>query len=112
MTISWGTDATIPNPSQYPITYLEIGATHLVATGALIHDIIAEKRQITLVWRGISTADKDKVVAKATTFASASLVLSNVGGPTVSVIPQPGSLVTDAFGYTPAWNVSVTVREV
>lgn len=110
MAITWG-GTSIPNPSQYPITYLQIGSALTVASGAQVFDIIAQKRQITLTWRGVTTAEKDSIVTKASAFSSASLVLTNVGGPTVSVIPQPGQLTIEAIGYTPNWNVTVTVRE-
>lgn len=111
MAITWG-GTSLPNPSQYPITYRQIGSALTVASGAQVFDIIAQKMEITLTWNGITTAEKDSIVTKATAFSSASLVLTNVGGPTVSVIPQPGQLTIDAFGVTPAWNVTVTVCEV
>lgn len=110
MAITWG-GTSLPNPTKYPITYTQIGAAMTVASGAQVFDIIAQKREIALTWQGITTAEKDSIVTKATAFSSASLVLTNVGGPTVSVIPQPGQLQIDAIGYTPAWNVTVTVRE-
>lgn len=115
MAISWGSES-LPNPTQYPITYQQIGGGALtVASGAQVIDIIAQKMEIVLTWEGISSADKDKIVTKATTFSSASLNLGGTGGaggPTVSVIPQPGRLTISAFGITPVWNVTCTVREV
>lgn len=109
MSITWNS-TSLPNPSAYPIKYTQIGATLALASGAQVFDIIAQKRSIALKWEAITTAQKDSIVTLATTFTSTSLVLSNVGGPTLNVIPQT-DLQVDAFGITPAWNVSVTVRE-
>lgn len=109
MSISWNS-TTLPNPVAYPIKYTQIGSVMTVASGAQIFDFVAQKRSIALRWEGITTAEKNSIVTLSTSFASTSLVLSGVGGPTMNVIPQP-DLTIDAFGVTPFWNVSVTVRE-
>ncbi len=109
MSITWNS-TTIPNPTAYPIRYTQIGAVTVVASGAQVFDFKAAKKSISLKWENITTAEKDSIVTLATSFASTSLVLTNAGGPTLNVIPQP-DLQIDAVGLAPFWNVTVTVRE-
>ena len=110
MATTWGTGAgsTIPDPEGWDYSEEFGGAQYVVANGSLVTDSIASKRRIALRWALITTAEKDAILALATTQATKALVL--VGAAGINVEPVRGTFRASPVGYTPAWNVSCEVR--
>lgn len=107
MTTSWG-GVTLPDPESYERSEEFVGSQYLLASGALGTDAITSRYRYAISWSLITTAEKDNIVTKATTTASAALVMP--GQASVNVEPIRGSLRVSPVGVTPAWNASCEVR--
>lgn len=111
---TWG-GTQISDCTEITISDDFTGQQYIVASGAMVSDSIASKRQINLRWELVATSMKNTLYTKATTNASAALVLSipdatsNIE--TYTVTPIRRTFQATPIGTTPHWNVSCTVRE-
>lgn len=108
MTTSWG-GTSLPAPSEIKIYDEWIGQQYVVASGAMVSDGLATKKVLLLTWKGVTTAEKDTLYGKATTLASANLILPD--GVTYAVTPLRKTFNAEAVGITPHWIVRLAVRE-
>lgn len=109
MTTSWG-GTSLPDPVKVERVEDFVGAQYLVASGALNTDTIAAYKRYRLRWELITRNEADTILGKATTQASAALVVPGINS--TNVQPIRNTYAEEAIGVTPAWNVSCEVRTV
>lgn len=110
MTTSWG-GVTLADPVSIALREDHVGAQYITADGALNTDTIKTELRFALEWKNITYAQFGAIYTKATTDASASLVMPIYG--TVTVIPVRGSLSSSTTGgASAAVNCSCEVRSV
>lgn len=110
MANTWGTTA-IPLPTVYDKQAELVGSQYVLSDGSLQTDSVAAKYVISLEFAGITYGERDTLITKFTTFASAALVIESESSE--NVIPVANSLRVSRFqGGTRAYTVSGQVRTV
>ena len=106
---TWG-GTTIAKPTTYQRREELVGAQFVLSDGALTTDYVTTKARFALGWELVTSAEKDTIVGKATTQASAALVVD--GETSINVTPVRGTLnVIRLGGATQVYNVTCEVRE-
>jgi hypothetical protein len=110
MASSWGTGAgsTIPNPSTVKRNEELVGAQYIVADGSMVTDAVTYRWRWDLTWLGVSDSEKNIIRGKAILQSTQTLTVPGIAG--ASVEPIRGTYREDAIGYTPAFNISCSVR--
>jgi hypothetical protein len=112
MTVTWGATTTYPNPSTLEKSADFVGGVGVMADGTLSIDAIVTKTRIKLGWKAIDATNAGNLYTQATTYAAATMDMSNAGGANYgNVIPMPNSARLSPVGGTPlVYDVSVEVR--
>lgn len=108
MASTWG-GTTIPAPTVYDRKAELVGSQYVLADGSLRTDYVAAKTVVSLTFANVTSSERDTLIGKFTTFASAALVIDSETSE--NVIPIAGSLsVSRVPGGTRAYVVSGEVR--
>jgi hypothetical protein len=117
MASTWGGTA-IPDPTRYDKSRDYVGNQYVLSNGALQSDTVSTAYYlIDLEFADVTTAQRNTLVTKFTTYSSAALVITAVSGvsneTSENVIPIGGSLnVSRLPGGTQAYVISGQVRTV
>lgn len=110
MASTWGGTA-IPAPTRYDRQATVVGSQIIVSDGSMVTDYVTAKTIVDLEFRDITYGERDTLITKFTTFASAALVIESETSE--NVIPVANSLsVSRVPGGTRAYVVSGQVRTV
>lgn len=108
MASTWG-GTTIPAPTVYDRKPELVGSQYVLSDGGLRTDYVAAKTVVSLKFANVTSSERDTLIGKFTTFASAALVIDSETSE--NVIPIAGSLsVSRVPGGTRAYVVSGEVR--
>jgi len=91
-----------------------VGSVGVMADGSMVIDVIATKTRIQLGWQAIDATNANNLYTQATTYAAATMDMSNAGGANYgNVIPVPNSANLEPSGGSPVvYDLSVEVRTV
>lgn len=110
MATTWG-GTSIPAPTRYDRQAVFVGSQYIVSDGSMVTDYVTAKTLVDLEFGDITYSERDTLITKFTTFASAALVVESETSE--NVIPVAGSLrVSRTPGGTRAYTVSGQVRTV
>lgn len=110
MASTWG-GTSIPAPTVYDRNPIHVGAQYIVSDGSMVTDSVATKAIIVLEFGDVTSSERDTLIGKFTTFASAALVIESETSE--NVIPVANSLnVSRVPGGKRVYVVSGQVRTV
>ena len=112
MSVTWSSTTTYPNPSSLEESADFVGGFGVMADGTVSIDAIATKKRIKIGWKAIDSTNAGNLYTQATTYAAATMDMSNAGGANYgNVIPMPNSARLSPVGGSPlVYDVSVEVR--
>lgn len=112
MSVTWGGNATHPNPSTIEEQPDFVGGAGVMADGSLVIDTIITKKRIKVAWEGLTEAQADALYAIAILYVQSAMTLTAAGGGSYgNVLPIPNSaLKTNVATYPVTYKFSVEVR--
>ena len=110
MASTWG-GTSIPAPTRYDRQAELVGSQYVVSDGSMVTDYVTAKMIVDMEFGDVTSDERNTLIGKFTTFASAALVIESESSE--NVIPVAGSLrVSRLAGGTRAYVVSGQVRTV
>ena len=108
MASTWG-GTSIPAPTRYDRQATLVGTQYIVSDGSMVTDSVTAKTVVDLEFGDVTSSERDTLITKFTTFASAALVIESETSE--NVIPVANSLnVSRVPGGKRVYVVSGQVR--